>query len=99
MGVFIASGGPIRKGVEVRATILDVTPTVLAILGLPVADDMPGRVLEEILEPAHLERFPVRRIDSYETLFERRRVDVDGTLGEGRMRDMLESLGYIGEDD
>ena len=32
-----------------QASILDITPTVLALLGLPPAEDMPGRVLDEAL--------------------------------------------------
>ena len=41
------------------ATLLDVTPTVLTLFGLPVADDMQGRVLAEAFErPAPCERIP-----------------------------------------
>jgi Flp pilus assembly protein TadD len=37
-------GGPIRE-----PTVLDVAPTLLALLGIPPARDMPGRVLDEAL--------------------------------------------------
>ena len=70
-GLFMAAGGPIRPGVRVEATLYDVAPTVLALLGLPVPADLPGRVLEEAIDPAFLARHPVRRIDSYETLVDR----------------------------
>ncbi len=95
-GLWIASGGPIRSGVELQATLLDITPTVLALLGLPVAEDMPGRVLEEILEPDFLKRYPVRRIPSYEHIIDRRMLRVDGEAEDERMIEMLRSLGYIG---
>ena len=48
------SAGPaIRPGAVPRhAELLDIAPTVLHLLGIPVPGDMDGRVLTEILEPA-----------------------------------------------
>lgn len=98
-GVLIAAGGPIRRGAPVKATIADITPTILAILGLPVPKDMEGRVLEEMLDPAFLQRHPVRRIDSYETLIDRKAILAAATAtGEGsdeEKQELLRSLGYI----
>jgi hypothetical protein len=49
-GVFLAAGPPIRPGVRVDdMSILDVAPTLLAALGLPVPAGMPGRVVAEAL--------------------------------------------------
>ena len=47
---------------------LDVAPTLLYLLGLPVPRDMEGRVLTEILEPAFAREHPVTFIPSYESL-------------------------------
>ncbi len=98
-GVLIAAGGPIRRGAAVKAGLADITPTMLAILGLPVAKDMEGRVLEEMLEPAFLARYPVKRIDSYETLIDRKTILAAAAAeGEGtdeEKQEMLRSLGYI----
>ncbi len=50
-GVLIGSGAPFRQGAAPRgATLLDITPTVLHLLGVPVPDDVDGRVLGELLE-------------------------------------------------
>jgi tetratricopeptide (TPR) repeat protein len=50
-GVFCIAGPGIQHDELVYgATLLDVTPTVLALFGLPAADDMPGRVLAEVFE-------------------------------------------------
>lgn len=48
----LAMGGPgIRAGVTLRrASVLDVAPTVLSLLGLPVAEDMDGRPLWQAME-------------------------------------------------
>jgi predicted AlkP superfamily phosphohydrolase/phosphomutase len=53
-GVFIASGPAFRAGapLDEGANLLDIAPTVLHLLGIPVPGDMDGRVLTEILDPA-----------------------------------------------
>jgi predicted AlkP superfamily phosphohydrolase/phosphomutase len=68
-GVLLVAGDGIRPGaVPARASVLDVAPTLLYLLGLPVARDMSGRVLTEILEPAFARENPVTFIPSYESL-------------------------------
>jgi predicted AlkP superfamily phosphohydrolase/phosphomutase/tetratricopeptide (TPR) repeat protein len=59
-GVFAAAGPGVRKqGRLFGGSILDVTPTVLTLLGLPAARDMPGRVLAEALDGVTIpERIP-----------------------------------------
>jgi hypothetical protein len=68
-GVFMAAGDGIREGARARgASVLDVTPTVLYLMGLPVARDMEGRVLTEILDDEFARAHPVTFIPSYESL-------------------------------
>jgi predicted AlkP superfamily phosphohydrolase/phosphomutase len=51
-GVFIAAGPTIRAGAVPRnATLLDIAPTILHLLGVPVPGDMDGRVLAEVIGP------------------------------------------------
>ena len=50
-GIFLAYGKCIKKGVKIeRVKIYDVAPTILHIFGLPIPDDIDGRVLMEIFE-------------------------------------------------
>ncbi len=50
-GIFVARGPGIRKGEVVHgASVLDLTPTVLACFGLPVGADMDGKPLVTIFE-------------------------------------------------
>ena len=49
-------------------SLLDIAPTVLYLLGLPVAEEMPGRVFLPALDPGFVGRHPVRTIASYEPL-------------------------------
>jgi arylsulfatase A-like enzyme len=47
-GIIAVRGTGIRRGAAVTANIVDVCPTVLDILGVPVPGDADGRVLTEI---------------------------------------------------
>jgi hypothetical protein len=60
-------GKPFKKGATVGgATIFDIAPTVLYLLGLPVPHDMEGEVLEDAIDPAWLASNPVRTVATYE---------------------------------
>jgi predicted AlkP superfamily phosphohydrolase/phosphomutase len=62
-GIFLATGPGIRAGAVVgELSIVDVAPLLLHRLGLPVPDDMTGRVPVEILEPAELAANPPRTV-------------------------------------
>ena len=58
LGVLMMAGPGIAKGKQVHgATLLDIAPTILTLLGLPVGADMDGRVLVEAFEkPPQVER-------------------------------------------
>ncbi|MCI0492458.1 MAG: alkaline phosphatase family protein [Planctomycetes bacterium] len=60
-GVFIASGGPLRPGFGFKnAQIIDVAPTVLYLMGIPIPDDMDGRVLTEALDDDYVASHPIQ---------------------------------------
>jgi len=62
-GVFIADGPALRTGEQLAPlSILDMAPLLLHSLGLPIPDDMEGRVPTEALEPAALLAQPVRTV-------------------------------------
>lgn len=66
-GIFVAHGRPIKQGVSPQASLLDVCPTVLYLLGLPVPEDMDGRVLEELFDAAHLKSHPIQKTKSQDS--------------------------------
>jgi predicted AlkP superfamily phosphohydrolase/phosphomutase len=50
-GIIVAAGQSIRPGAEpVEASLLDIAPTVLHLLGVHVPEDVDGRVLAELLD-------------------------------------------------
>jgi predicted AlkP superfamily phosphohydrolase/phosphomutase len=93
-GVLVTWGRGVQQGIEIEdATIFDLAPTILYLLGQPVPDHMDGRVLHTMLEPALVSAQPEVR----------ERVDVpemqpgdgfaadDEEIVEQRLRD----LGYL----
>jgi predicted AlkP superfamily phosphohydrolase/phosphomutase len=58
-GVFIMAGGPARRGhAFTGAQIIDVAPTVLYLMGLPIPGDMDGRPLFDALDPDFVASHP-----------------------------------------
>jgi predicted AlkP superfamily phosphohydrolase/phosphomutase/tetratricopeptide (TPR) repeat protein len=59
-GIFCMKGSQIKQDERIYgATLLDVTPTILTLLGLPVGEDMDGRVLVQAFEdPPQITRIP-----------------------------------------
>ena len=53
-GVLIASGPAVKPGatLEDSANLLDIAPTILHLLGVPVPADMDGRFLAELFDPS-----------------------------------------------
>jgi len=88
-GVVFARGPGIPAGGGSQGmTVLDVTPTVLAWLGLPVAEDMDGRVA------SFLEVDEVARIPSYDVSPVERVSDAPSGAND-QLVDQLRALGYI----
>jgi predicted AlkP superfamily phosphohydrolase/phosphomutase/4-amino-4-deoxy-L-arabinose transferase-like glycosyltransferase len=97
-GVFLAAGGPIRKGATPTTTpsVLDVAPTVLALLGVAIPAQMPGRVLEEIIDPAFLAANPIRRVASVPSAApEQRAPDAAAAEADRQRAEQLKALGYV----
>jgi len=68
-GIFLVSGGPVRKKISIDTVrIFDAAPTILYLLGLPVGQDLHGRVLTTALDPEFVQRFPLQSIPSWEPL-------------------------------
>ncbi len=98
-GILILAGPPIEPGPLDTTNLLDVAPTVLYLAGLPVPEDMEGRVISEAIDGRFRARFRVRTIPSYEgigrPLAGARDVVADSRVDE-EMMEQLRSLGYIG---
>lgn len=97
-GILLMRGGPVKRGLALQgASIYDLYPTVLYLLGLPVPQDAEGRVLLDALDPAFVRAHPVRTVPTYQTLG--LPAGLPGAKRDGGMNEMeiekLRSLGYI----
>jgi hypothetical protein len=62
----LAGGATVPSPGRGRLSIYDVAPTVAALLGLPVAQDLDGHVRTDLVTPALLASFPPRAISTWE---------------------------------
>ena len=90
-GIVIMKGPAIKAGCTLKnAHIFDITPTLLHLFSLPVAEDMDGKVLLE----AFKSRRRVHRVPTYET--GERTINTKKTKAlDNEMLEDLRSLGYI----
>ncbi len=97
-GILLMMGGPVKPGTVIQgAGVLDLYPTMLYLLGLPVPEDVAGKVLLDAIDPGFVRRHPVRTIPSYEGWGPAR--GLPGSRKESgqdeRELDKLRSLGYL----
>src|SRR5262245_4824129 len=64
-GFVLAFGGSVAAGRPPRASVVDLAPTILYFLGLPVARDMDGFARIDLFTPAFTSDKPVTYIPSY----------------------------------
>lgn len=90
-GWVLLSGPGIEKTLIRHASVRDVTPTILYMLGLPVADDMDGEPMLEAFSNGH--RDAVARIPTYES----RPILIapEASEAEKELEERFRSLGYI----
>lgn len=64
-GLMLIKGKGIKKGVKINgAAIIDIAPTILYIMGLPIPSDMDGKVLKDAIDSTYLESNPISNQDS-----------------------------------
>ena len=101
VGIFGAKGPGILSGaLAPEMSILDVAPIVLHSLGLPVLEEMQGRVPSDLYEAAALKSHPVKRVGGSNLATADKSAD-DGTApvmsreDEQAVMERLRELGYI----
>lgn len=94
-GIFVVKGDGIRSGYSLDGIeITDLLPTILYVLGLPIPEDMDGKVIADAFKKDYLSINPVCFGHS---------TDIEATRGEGvldeaeseKVRQSLRNLGYF----
>src|SRR5690606_8018678 len=97
-GIFMAYGAAIQPGVVVEdASLVDLAPTILHLMGEPVAAHMDGRVLAETLAPAGAIT-PRKASSASTTGGDNGSASAEPLSEEDKkiLADRLRSLGYVG---
>jgi hypothetical protein len=97
-GILLMRGGPVKRGLALQgASVFDVYPTVLYLLGLPVPQDAAGKVLVDALDPGFVRLHPVRTVPTYTDLG--LPAGLPGAKRDGAMNqeeiEKLRALGYL----
>lgn len=93
-GIFVAYGKDIKGNKKIEdAKIIDLAPTILHTMGIPIPKDMDGRVLKEIFkkgsEPAK------REVEFQDPLERKRRGTEIEKRHEEEIKERLRDLGYL----
>ena len=85
------------EDVPIIGSVVDITPTILALLGVPVGRDMDGGVLEEALPEGFAERSPISFVDTHDSAawFESRPGQLLSNEASEERLQQLRALGYI----
>ncbi|MBI3948842.1 MAG: alkaline phosphatase family protein [Acidobacteria bacterium] len=94
-GIIIMAGKYIKPGNYLGSpSILDVTPTLLTLMGLPVGADMDGRVMKRAFRDGFLDRHPIRYISTYDVNVRADDVPIESPMDD-QILERLRALGYI----
>jgi len=93
-GIFLAKGESVKKGAGINgASLIDVAPTVLHVMGCKVPEDMDGKVLTGIFEAGFMEQHPVAFTEASANRKEAR--SEMSPEDQKQVLERLRSLGYI----
>jgi arylsulfatase A-like enzyme len=76
------------------ASVLDITPTLLALMGLPVGEDMPGKVLGESISKDFQDGHSARKISTHSMDWKYSNKPVR-SKGDDFLKEKLKALGYL----
>ena len=96
-GMFLLWGSGVARGAQLAQppTVLDVAPTVLALLGLPRSLEMPGRVPFEILTPEIKRIQPIASYGSHRPRWSFAPGTGAASAGDDEEIERLRELGYV----
>ncbi len=95
MGIFVGAGAPFSSGAVVEgATLYDITPTVLYLMGQPIPSHLDGHVLEDALAEQWLHAHPPRFAEEDSSIPLGLAVSIS-TTDEDTVMERLRALGYV----
>lgn len=96
-GILLATGPDIQPGQIEGLTTMEIAPTLAALLGVPVAGDLPGEVALDLLSPDYFADRPLQTVANYSHVtMPNRDFVLDSEVQQAEM-EALKGLGYVGE--
>lgn len=96
-GIFMTVGPGVRKGAKIsNAHIIDLAPTILAAMGVPIPDDMDGQVLKEAFADDYFDDHPIRYVEAQKSMLSEQQMTYSkDATAEEEIKERLQALGYL----
>jgi len=100
-GLLAVRGPNVKSSFEIQsASVLDITPAMLYLMGYSIARDMPGYILQVMVKEDYLRTHPTKYVETYgPSLASQRNLDSINESKKDRiseaLKEKLRSLGYI----
>jgi tetratricopeptide (TPR) repeat protein len=95
-GAIALYGTIVKPGYRITdASVMDIAPTILYLLGLPVDRKMEGKVLLDAFEGEWVEKHPITYTSVYDSVFVPSEAAVGPASTDQALKDKLVSLGYV----
>ncbi len=98
-GIVAFLGPSFQRGKELKGyDLYDITPTLLYLYGLPLAEDMKGQIMSAAFkeEAFHIEK--IKHVATYETARQKEAIQVTASSStDASIKERLVSLGYINQ--
>ncbi len=92
-GIIVANGPDIKSGTQIkRAKIIDIVPTLLYLMELPIPDDLDGGVLKDIFQTTFQKKIQPKFEKA--KMITKKKSTIEGEQEE--IKERLKELGYLG---
>jgi hypothetical protein len=97
-GIFLAAGPDIARGEIEGLTTMEVAPILLALTGLPISEELPGRLEPSVFRPGYFDDRPVTHVRRWDIDWKTANTPDVPTEAIDESMEALRALGYIGDD-
>jgi hypothetical protein len=95
-GILVVSGKVIKQQNKIKCRIVDVAPSILYCLGLPIRQDSDGKVLENLFLQQFLDQNPITTTSTADPDVDQKDADeVYSSRDEREIEERLKNLGYL----
>ena len=94
-GIIIAVGKDIRPQKSLEAQLIDIVPSLLYYMQLPISSDIDGRVIYEMFTKDFINQNQIQKRTSNDPKAQNSQRQVYSEQDESKIRQRLEDLGYM----